>query len=172
MSLSFCVIFLQDSSSRVTVAGIAAVPDVALRVAQRIAAIGDTLEKSVAAWTENSPRATPVVIAPSSALSGPQSSSTVSAGCIRLLFAAWRLGYLYSAAAIVASGFTSWISRNGHCVKVYACTHRCILISCDAVPKQKYIIQGKQKKRFLKYQNKAIIYHAHTGSFPRKAYTL
>ncbi|KAL5477390.1 hypothetical protein EMCRGX_G024184 [Ephydatia muelleri] len=109
---------LDDSSSRVTVAGIAAAPDVALRVAQRIAAIGDTLEKSVAAWTENSPRATPVVIAPSSALSGPQSSSTVSAGCIRLLFAAWRLGYLYSAATIVASGFASWISRNGHCVKL------------------------------------------------------
>ena len=117
MSLSFCVIFLQDSSSRVTVAGIAAAPDVALRVAQRIAAIGDTLEKSVAAWTENSPRATRVGIAPSSASSGPQSSSTV-AGCIRLPFAAWRLGYLYSAATIVASGFASWISRNGHCVKV------------------------------------------------------
>ena len=110
--LTFRVIFLQDSSSRVTVAGIAATPNVALRVAQRIAAIGDALEVSVAAWTEHSLRATPVGIAPSSASSGPLD-------CVYRLhlrsLAAWLSvlrGYN------VASGFTSWISRSGHCVEV------------------------------------------------------
>ncbi|KAL5477391.1 hypothetical protein EMCRGX_G024185 [Ephydatia muelleri] len=104
---------LDDSSSRVTVAGIAATPNVALRVAQRIAAIGDALEVSVAAWTEHSLRATPVGIAPSSASSGPL--DCVCRLHLRSL-AAWLSvlrGYN------VASGFTSWISRSGHCVESF-----------------------------------------------------
>lgn len=80
----------------------AATPDVAIRVAQRIAAIGDAVEKTVAAWTKHS-RASPTAgITPLSDSSHPQSSPTVSSGCIRLLFAAWRLGYQYSATTVVA----------------------------------------------------------------------
>ena len=94
---------------------IAAAPNVALRVAQRIAAIGDALEVSVAAWTEHSLRATPVGIAPSSASSGPLDCVCRLHSTPLRSLAAW-LSVLRG--CNVASGFTPWISRSGHCVEV------------------------------------------------------